>query len=145
MNRREVLRSAALLALPPWPPVAARGGDPVRLMTVIYDERYGEARAFARQAGRRGAVLLPTRGDATGLWYGGSGAALGQMGGAVAGVTTYPDLVIARSRSRELGSRLAFEERLDRCFDATGTDAVAHPSHLLIWLLLPRRAGAQRF
>jgi hypothetical protein len=140
MNRRDMLRSASVgfaLTMLPGPLAMALSGDLRRSTTVIYDERYAEARAFAEHIARPGAVVLPTRGDATGLWYGGSNSSRGQIAGAVAGMTTYPDLVIARSRGRELGLRLAFEERLDRW------SAVERPSDLLVWLMLPRGARCE--
>jgi hypothetical protein len=138
MNRRDLLRSASagvvLTALPGSLAMALSGG-PGRPTTVIYDERFAKARAFAEHVRRRGTVVLPTRGDATGLWYSDPDSPLWQTSGAVAGVTTYPDLVIARSRGRELGLRLASEERLD----AIAPDAGEHRSQLLTWLLLPRQ------
>jgi hypothetical protein len=120
-----------------------------RPMTVIYDERYADARAFAAYFRAHGAAPLPTRGDATALWYG----ALRQEGGAVAGLTAYPDLIIARSCGRELGLRLVFERPYqDRLADppALLAAALSRPSpaapsgrdassdHLVAWLLMPR-------
>ena len=74
MNRRGMLRSAsagvALTVLPPWrrrPTISA-----APLIPVIYDERHADARAFAEHLQRQGAASFPTRGDATGLWYGGA-------------------------------------------------------------------------
>ena len=134
MNRRGVLRFAAVgLAVPLLRrsrAAAAPHGDPVQQrMTVIYDERYRDARAFALHLGHHGAVAWRTRGDATGLWYGAPASLLRQSNGAVAGLTTHSDLVIARSCGRELGLRLVFERRyaslLDRTFVA-GQDFARH-------------------
>jgi hypothetical protein len=126
VNRRDLLGVAfagvALTVRHPSIAAMASGRWP---MTVIYDERYGDACAFADHFRIQGAATLPTRGDGTGLWYGGSGNILRQKGTAVAGLTTYPDLVIARSCGRELGLRLAFE-------------ASDRPDHLIAWLLMPR-------
>ena len=141
-------------------------GDQGRL-TVIYDERYTDARAFADYLRTHGAATLPTRGDATRLWYGG---ARPRDGGTIAGLTTWSDLVIARSRGRELGLRLVFEGRHDGGFDragyedhagqvarepngparlfaeavtrvAAGRDSIEASGrwgHLVTWLLMPR-------
>jgi hypothetical protein len=164
VNRRGLLEfvsaGVALAVLRPPMAAALRGHWP---MTVIYDERYGDARAFADYFRGHGTAPLPTRGDGTALWYGGSGAALRQAGGAVAGLTAYSDLVIARSCGRELGLRLVFERLFVRDFDQTGypnsgtaqsgpagliVAALSRPSsapdasdHLVAWLLMPRTSG----
>ena len=163
MNRREVLQSAAagiFLTVLGWS--VARAGGRGRL-TMIYDERHDDACALAGYLRPHGAMTLPTRGDATELWYGGT---LPRDGETIAGLTTWPDLVIARSRGREIGLRLAFGRRADdagyedhadpivrepvRLFAealtriAAGGDAIETPGrsgHLVAWLLLPRVAS----
>jgi hypothetical protein len=157
MNRREMLQSAmvgTLLLAPRWSP--ARAGERHRL-TVIYDERYPGARALADGLRLDGITTLATRGDATLLWYGDPGTALTRGGEAVAGLTTWSDFVIARSRAREIGLRLAFEGRLDRAGQiaqepigpagifaealirvADAIEPSGRSGHLVAWLLMPR-------
>ena len=133
MNRRGILRSAAAgvsLLLPHGRSVLAAalnarsGAAP---MALIYDERHDDARALAAYFRARGTIPYPTRGDATGHWYGALGTLHRQHGGTVAGLTTWSDLVIARSRGRELGLRLVFERTYLRGFDWRGFDWAATP------------------
>jgi hypothetical protein len=126
VNRRDLLGLAVAGVALAIPRLSMAIGP--RLMSVIYDERYPDARAFAEHYRIRGAASFPTRGDGTGLWYCDSGSVLRKKGRAVAGLTTYSDLVIARSCGRELGLRLAFE-------------ASDRPDHLVAWLLMPRTTG----
>jgi hypothetical protein len=125
MNRRGMLRSAAAgVALTVLHRAAAKSGDPRQPpVTVIYDERHADARAFAEHLQRQGATTFATRGDASGLWYGGAPL---RNGGAIAGLTTWSDFVIARSCAREFGLRLRTSGR---------------PGQLIAWLLIPRTAG----
>jgi hypothetical protein len=107
MTRRGLLRASATLGLAALGPAEA-GASAVA--AVLYDARFAEARALAARLGGLGVPAFATRGDAAGLWYGALGARLRRRPGWVAGVTTYPDLVIARSCGRELGLRLVCDE-----------------------------------
>ena len=127
MNRRGFLKtsvglSAGLLHRP-----ASAAASP-RIAAAIYDERFIRAQAFAKRLRRDGVILFATRGDASTLWYGALGTLLARQGGKIAGLTTWPDLVIARSCGRELGLRLAFEQS-------------ASDRTLIGWLLEPRNAS----
>jgi hypothetical protein len=95
------------------------------LIAVIYDERHADARAFAEHLQRQGAASFATRGDATSLWYGDPSP---RNAGTIAGLTTWSDLVIARSHGREFGMRLAFEK----------PHGPGSSDHLFAWLLTPR-------
>lgn len=129
MNRRSFLQvsaagfSARLLKQP-------AAATPLRpqIVAAIYDERFHHAQTFAAKLRRDGAAVFATRGDASALWYGALGNLLGQQAGKIAGLTTWPDLVIARSCGRELGLRLAFEN-------------CASDRALITWLLEPRNAS----
>jgi hypothetical protein len=172
MNRRGMLRASAsglslilscrvqardvtLNAVFAEKAVAVASGS-VLPTAIVYDERYDEARAFAARVGPHVVALYPTRGDATDFWYGALRILLRQQGGAVAGLTTYSDLVIARSCGRESGLRLVFERNyrggvdmvaptgggFDLLVGATvslGSNKPARASELTAWLLQPRR------
>jgi hypothetical protein len=159
MNRRGVLRSAAAsVALTVLRRAPAAGEGLARpFIAVIYDERHPEARTFAENLRRHGAAPFPTRGDATGLWYGG---ALRQNAGAIAGLTSWSDFVIARSCGREFGLRVVFEQPhdpgsdlsryLDRVLFPVQADPArgardkiesGRPGQLIAWLLMPRTSA----
>jgi hypothetical protein len=101
---------------------ARRENATAPILAVIYDERYAEAREFAATLGRGGAIEFPIRGSSACHWYGELAALLGRHRGRVAGLSTYADLLIARSRGRELGLKPVFEGM----HDARGTKLVAH-------------------
>jgi len=87
---------------------------------VLYDERYSDARAFGAVARLDGARAVATGGDVAGLWYGGleQDSAIG----AIAGLTTYADMLViaglAAERRRRIVARIAH--------DARGAAVVAH-------------------
>lgn len=128
MNRRDFLQASAVAFVPTM--LARRSfGTPAPIVAAIYDVRFAEALAFADRLRRSGAIVYPSLGDAAALWYGDLGRCLREGGGRVAGLTAYPDLVIARSCGRELGLRLVAERR--------------EPGQTLThWLLEPRTRGA---
>jgi hypothetical protein len=105
MNRRDFIVSAVagstLMELGRRPADA----DTIPVLTVIYDERFAEARAYAAAIRPLGAALFATRGDTGALWYGPVGARIRRLGGCVAGMTTYADFVLAKGCGRELGLR----------------------------------------
>jgi hypothetical protein len=159
MNRRGILRSAAAGFALTVLPRAGRSGDSGRpLITVIYDERHDDARAFAVHLRRQGVTSFPTRGDATALWYSGE---LQQNGGVIGGLTTWSDLVIARSCGREFGLRLVSQEPHDAGFcttrylnrvlalgmapeqrDTIRPEPADRAGQLTAWLLTPRTVRA---
>ena len=92
------------------------------ISAVIYDERYQDACEFAAALRLRGATAFPIQGCSSGCWYGELGERLRQRGSRVAGLTSYADLLIARSCGREMALRSLFEGT----HDARGPDRVRH-------------------
>jgi len=105
MIRRDLLKLAGGLTVSAaWthPLVAAVTGSAPAV--VVYDGRYSDARLFAATARRRGAVALPSDRDVAGLWYG--RLERGRAAGAVAGLTTYADMMLMEGLAREAGRRM---------------------------------------
>ena len=127
MTRRDFLQASAVAFVPTM--LARQSfGMPAPIVAAIYDVRFAEAWAFADHLRWSGAIVYPSHGDASALWYGDFGKCFRKRGGRVAGLTAYPDLVIARSCGRELGLRLVTENR--------------EPGQTLThWLLEPRSLG----
>ena len=91
-NRREFLQlSAATLGIMAAPVKTLAGmapSAPMPFYKVIYDERYEDCLAFAREARRLGAVTHGIRDDVTELWYGDLRRHLSEQPGLIAGLTT---------------------------------------------------------
>jgi len=117
VKRREFLQSAAAIvpaciAGSHWSVFAESTVDAAklsRISAVVYDERYADCRTFADTLARRGAVALPSGGDAVRVWYGALRKRLTHDPGFVAGFTTDSDLTVSRECGRELGLRLVYE------------------------------------
>ena len=116
MKRREFLQSAAIvpacIAGSHWSVFAestVAAAKLSRISAVVYDERYADCRTFADTLARRGAVALPSGGDAVRVWYGALRKRLTHDPGLVAGFTTDSDLTVSRECGRELGLRLVYE------------------------------------
>lgn len=114
MKRREFLERVVtlpvFLASSEWFAVdRALGVQPFGITAVVYDERYGDCRSFARALERQGAVSFVTSGDAASLWHGALRASLARRGSSVAGMTPDSDWAVSRSCGREQGFKAAYE------------------------------------
>ncbi len=114
MKRRELLRGVvtlpAFIASSEWFAVdRPLGVRPFGITAVVYDERYGDCRSFAKTLERQGAVSFVTAGDAASLWHGALRVSLARPGGSVAGMTPDSDWVVSRAYGREQGFEAAYE------------------------------------
>jgi hypothetical protein len=114
MRRRDFLRDTAIASAMVMASTSRSLGDLFgagdhRITAVLYDERSADCRAFAGTLAKRGALALPTRGDAGRLWYGHLREHLLRSPGSVAGMTTDSDWGLSRGCGREVGFTVAYE------------------------------------
>jgi len=127
MKRREFLEGVvtlpAFIASSEWFVVdRPLGVGPFGITAVVYDERYGDCRSFAKALERQGAVLFVTAGDAASLWHGALRVSLAQRGGSVAGMTPDSDWAVSRACGREQG----FEAGYEGSHDCRASDHLIH-------------------
>ena len=107
-NRREFIVAgaaatggAALLGAAP-----ALANEPTaELYTVVYDERFADSVAFARQAQRQGLRISSIRGDVTKLWYDDLYHRWKQGPAAIAGLTDPSALFCLETLGNDIGLR----------------------------------------
>jgi len=90
--------------------------------SVVLNERYSDARLFARTLAARGVPVLPIAGDAGTLWYGMLRKQVNSGRGCIAGMGTPTDLMILESLGREAGLRVQFRAQ----HDARGRRTLTH-------------------
>ncbi len=125
MNRREFVQAgmaAAVVGGVGVVPLSAtrlrRKGtrQPVRL--AVFDERYGDSRAFGHEAAQLGVPTHAMRGDITALWFNDLDLRWRHEPMAVAGLTTEASLFCLEDLARDHRMRVVF--RADHVFDIAG-------------------------
>jgi hypothetical protein len=81
---------------------------------VLYDERYGDARAFAAALADRGATAHRTGQDVIAVWYRAVRGLASQPGARIAGLTPQSDLALLQGCAAELRLKLLYEGLHDR-------------------------------
>ena len=119
MTKREFLAGAAAVA----GAAAGRVGWAAQVHDVdlvIYNERYADARAFARVHAEHGITVLPMDGDAGVLWYS-KVRAMARAGKLrIAAVGTHTDHFILHTLARETGMKVRSATRLKGAHDGPG-------------------------
>jgi hypothetical protein len=95
-------------------PRDALGCDGSPVTAVLYDERYGDARAFAAALAGRGATAHRTGQDVVSLWYREVRDLASQPCARIAGLTPHSDLALLRGCAVELRLKLLYEGLHDR-------------------------------
>jgi hypothetical protein len=90
---------------------------------VVFNERYGDARAFAEALGAQGTAMLPIAGDAGTLWYGTLNKRIAAGQKRVAGMSTPTDLFILETLARETS---ALRVRFVAHHDCRGSGTLTH-------------------
>lgn len=127
-DRRQILKAGlAGSALPAAVfASAARAAGPLKVQRAVYDERFDEARGFAREAAARGWPLRPIRGDVTDVWFHDLDLLWKSEPASVAGLTAPSALFCLERLSWDAGLRVAHRA------EVPGAGLVA-------WLIAPRR------
>lgn len=129
-NRREFLRTGVSVSALPltngWlsPDALARNeGDDVPLHTVIFDDRYAEARSVAESIGRFGVSLRSLEsGDVTDLWYREPDLLERSPPSAIAGITQFGPMLVFEQLGKDRRMRMAL--RIEHRVRSDGT--IAH-------------------
>lgn len=119
MTKREFLAGAAAAAAA----AAGRVGWASQVHEVdlvIYNERYADARAFARVHADRGIAVLPMAGDAGVLWYSKVRAQVRAGKLRIAGVGTHTDHFILHTLGRDSGMKVRSSTRLKGSHEGPG-------------------------
>jgi hypothetical protein len=95
-------------------PRDALGCDGSPVTAVLYDERYGDARAFAAALAGRGATAHRTGQDVVALWYREVRDLASQPRARIAGLTPQSDLALLQGCAAELRLKLLYEGLHDR-------------------------------
>jgi hypothetical protein len=103
-------------------PRAALGCDGSPVTAVLYDERYGDARAFAAALAGRGASAHCTGQDVVAQWYRDVRVLASQPRARIAGLTPQSDLALLQGCAAELRLKLLYEGLHDR----RHTDGLVH-------------------
>lgn len=91
---------------------------------VLFDDRFGDARAFAAELRSRGVATVATQGDIAKLWFGGLRDAAAQGSRRLAGIGRHSDLFIIETLAREAGLRRLYAARHDARRRSTLTHAI---------------------
>jgi hypothetical protein len=84
----------------------------------VFDERFGECRAFAAELNGAGVITSAIRGDVAALWYHDLRAHLRENRLPVAGLTDRTSLFCLEELARDVGMRVIF--RVDHVIDQDG-------------------------
>lgn len=118
MKRREFLYfsagASALSAAGVAVPMLA-GAPAIRIHHVVYDERFADARHFAREAQVLGIPASAIRGDVTDLWYGQLSLRWRERPEAAAGLTSEDSLFCLEQLGRDHRMRVVFREPRGGC------------------------------
>jgi|WetSurMetagenome_2_1015567.scaffolds.fasta_scaffold96962_2 hypothetical protein len=125
-TRRELLKAGAAGSVLPLSGLAsmARASEPLAVQRAVYDDRFAEGLAFAREAGGRGWPLRAIRGDVTDLWFHDLHGLWKQGPAPVAGLTARDSLFCLERLAWDAGLRVVSRE------EAAG-------SPLVSWLIAP--------
>jgi len=130
-TRRLVVKAGVAglaLAAPSASSALAAAPEPA-IFRAIYDDRFAEARDFARTAAARGWPVRAIQGDVTRVWFDELDLRWRAGPAAIAGVTVPVSLFCLETLARDRGLRLAARAEL-----AGG--------RLVSWLIAPRRRVA---
>jgi hypothetical protein len=115
INRRSVMKiGAAAVAGAIMAPALARSV----FQRAVFDERFGECRAFATELHVAGVFTSAIRGDVADLWYGDLRAHLSENRLPIAGLTDRAALFCLEELARDVGMRVIF--RADHIVDQNG-------------------------
>jgi hypothetical protein len=127
-SRRQVVKAGlAAIAASGSPGVAGAAVPEPVVFRAIYDDRFAQARAFARMASRREWPVRPIRGDVTRLWYEELDPRWKEGPAAIAGFTVPASLFCLDMLARDRGMRLLARTDL--------------PGDGLVWWLIAPRPG----
>jgi hypothetical protein len=115
MNKRDFIKGSGALAaaasvnLIGSLEAVAGFAEKTRIAAAIFDERYGDARAFAAELGRAGAAQFQTNQDVGRLCYGALREYFARPGVQLAGLTPHSDVYVLQSFAAERRLKLLFE------------------------------------
>jgi len=142
MDRRTFMQTGAVIAGMATPIAgalsAATDAGGVRFECFVFDDRFDEAVAAARQAATQGIVLAGFTGDLTRLWYDELDLRWRAAPMTLAGATTQQGLFVLETLAADRGMRLVHRAEHGRVVARTGR---AEETTLLSWIIAPRSAG----
>lgn len=112
-RRRDFLAAASLAAAGSWVLRPARAmaaretGQPLKTsLTIVFDERRADSRAFALRARMAGACIVPLNDDIGALWFRTLLPAAGSGRSALGGLTTHADAFLIARFASGIGMRM---------------------------------------
>ena len=112
LTKRDFVKRAAATVVVAAAASRARGSS--TFDTVVYNEWFPQARAFADGLAAQGLRVFPVAGDAGRLWYDELRALVRQGHRQIAGLTTHTDLLILETLARDTGLRVSQRESTGR-------------------------------
>jgi hypothetical protein len=107
MNKREFMKTTAAVFTAASLPLQAR--ESTAIAAIVFDERFSDARAFARQLEHMGARAFATAQNAGRLCYGALREYISRPGVQLAGFTPYSDVYVVQTFATGHRLRLLFE------------------------------------
>jgi hypothetical protein len=142
LNRRAFMRTGVAIAgmgIPVTQALSAvaaeAAGGGLRIERFVYDDRFVEAAAAARQAAEAGIPVAAYTGDLTRLWYDELDLRWRAAPMTLAGATTQQGLFVLETLAADRGMRLVYRAEHGRVMARAGR---AEETTLLSWIIAPR-------